>query len=70
MNEKVRELWREKQRYDNHLENHVLQGREFDGIAEAILKTFMQSEATELAAEEAEAVKWAIKRLGVLRGRN
>ena len=63
MNKEIKKLWEEKKELDNHSENPVLQAREMDCIAAAILR--ISEETTELTAEDIEAVNWAKKRLGV-----
>lgn len=63
MNNKIKKLWEEKQEFDKHPENPVLQAREWDCIASLILS--VSEEATMLTAEDMEAVNWAKARLGV-----
>lgn len=64
MNERIKNLWEEKKKYDMHPENHVLQTREWECIARLILEISKET-ATTLTAEDMEAVNWAKARLGV-----
>lgn len=59
----IKSLWTEKKEYDKNSEKILLQAREWDSIARAILE--ISKETTELTADEMIAVDWAEKRLGV-----
>ena len=62
-NKEIEKLWDEKQHFESHSENSVLQDKEWDSIATAILK--VSRETANLTAEDMEAVNWAKSRLGV-----
>ena len=62
MRKNLETLWNEKLKLDQHSENTVIQAKEWDSLAVAILK--VSGETTNLTAEEIEAVNWAKSRMG------
>lgn len=63
MMEKLQKLMEEKKLYEQDDSNLVLQAKELESIARAMLE--VSKDATGLTAEELSAVQWAKKRLGV-----
>ncbi len=63
MMKKLQKLMEEKKFYEKNDANLVLQARELESIAKAILE--VSKGATMLTADELLAVDWAKKRLGI-----
>ncbi len=63
MMKELQKLMEEKKLYERNDGNLVLQAKELESIAKAMLE--VSKEATMLTADELSAVDWAKKRLGV-----